>query len=97
AEGRKQSEKLIASGKAFDKFRQMVELQGGDPRTIDHPKKLPQARHAMIFSSSKKGYLASLDCEQVGTACVILGGGRERKEDLVDPAVGIVLHKKVGD
>jgi pyrimidine-nucleoside phosphorylase len=51
----------------------------------------------MIVSSPKNGYLTSLQCEQVGTACVILGGGRERKEDSVDPAVGIVLHKKVGD
>ena len=97
AEGKKQSEKLIASGKALDKFRQMVELQGGDPRTIDDPKKLPQAEHTMTLSSSRTGYLASLQCEQIGTACVILGGGRERKEDSVDPAVGIVLHKKVGD
>jgi pyrimidine-nucleoside phosphorylase len=97
AEGKKQSEKLIASGQALDRFRQMVELQGGDPRAIDDPKKLPQALHTMIVSSPKKGYLTSLQCEQVGTACVILGGGRERKEDAVDPAVGIVLHKKVGD
>lgn len=97
ADGKKQSEKLIASGKALDKFRQMVELQGGDPQSIDDPKRLPQARHTMILSSPKAGYLASLQCEQVGTACVILGGGRERKEDSVDPAVGIVLHKKVGD
>ncbi|MGB8579496.1 MAG: thymidine phosphorylase [Candidatus Sulfotelmatobacter sp.] len=95
--GRKLSEKLIASGKALDKFRQMVELQGGDPRVVDDPEKLPRARHAMILSSPRNGYLASLQCEQVGTACVILGGGRERKEDSVDPAVGIVLHKKVGD
>ena len=97
AQGNEQSQKLIASGKALDKFRQMVELQGGDPRAIDDPKKLPQAQHAMTLSSSKSGYLASLQCEQIGTACVILGGGRERKEDSVDPSVGIVLHKKVGD
>ena len=97
AAGKKQSEKLIGSGKAFDRFRQMVELQGGDPRAIDDPKKLPQARHTMMVSTPKNGYLTSLQCEQVGTACVILGGGRERKEDSVDPAVGIVLHKKVGD
>jgi pyrimidine-nucleoside phosphorylase len=96
-EGRKQSERLIASGKALDRFREMVELQGGDPGTIDDPKKLPQAQHTMILSSPKDGYLAALQCEQVGTACVILGGGRERKEDSVDSAVGIVLHKKVGD
>ncbi len=97
AEGKQRSEQLIASGKAFDKFRQMVELQGGDPRAIDDTGKLPQARHTMSVSSPRNGYLASLQCEQVGTACVILGGGRERKEDSVDPAVGIVLHKKVGD
>jgi pyrimidine-nucleoside phosphorylase/thymidine phosphorylase len=97
AEGKEQSEKLIASGKALDKFRQMVELQGGDPLTIDDPKKLPHAKHTMTVSSPRSGYVATVQCEQIGTACVILGGGRERKEDSVDPAVGIVLHKKVGD
>lgn len=97
AEGKKQSEKLISSGKALDKFRQMVELQGGDPRVIDDPKKLPQAQHAITLFCPNSGYLASLQCEQIGTACVILGGGREHKEDSVDPSVGIVLHKKVGD
>jgi len=96
-EGKKQSDNLIASGKALDKFREMVELQGGDVRAIDDPKKLPQAQHTMTVTSAKSGYLASLQCEQVGTACVILGGGRERKEDFVDPSVGIALHKKVGD
>jgi len=97
AEGKKQSEKLIASGKALDKFRQMVELQGGDPQTIDDPQKLPQAHSTIIISSPKNGYVASLQCEQIGTACVILGGGRERKEDAIDPTVGIMLRKKVGD
>src|SRR5437588_2860598 len=97
AEGKKLSEKLIASGEALDRFRQMVELQGGDPRAIDDPRKLPQAQHTITVSSQKSGFLASLQCERVGTACVILGGGRERKEDAVDPAVGIVLQKKVGD
>jgi len=96
-DGKRQSEKLISSGKALDKFRQMVELQGGDPRAIDDPKKLPQAQHTMTISSPRRGYLVSLKCEQIGTACVVLGGGRERKEDSVDPAVGIVLHKKIGD
>ena len=96
-EGKKQSEELIASGKALEKFHQMVEQQGGDPRAIDDPKRLPQAQHTMALSSPKDGYLVTLQCEQVGTACVILGGGRERKEDSVDPAVGIVLHKKIGD
>jgi len=97
AEGKKQSEKLILSGKALGRFRQMVELQGGDPRAIDDPSKLPQAQHTKTISSPRDGYVVAMQCEQFGTACVILGGGRERKEDSVDPAVGIVLHKKVGD
>lgn len=97
ADGKQQSAQLVASGKALERFRQMVELQGGDPHIIDDPRKLPQARHTTQIVSEKSGYVASMQCEQIGTACVILGGGRERKEDSVDPAVGIVLHKKVGD
>jgi pyrimidine-nucleoside phosphorylase len=96
-EGKTLSEKLIDSGQALERFKQMVEPEGGDPRTVDDPKKLPQAQHTTILTSAKSGYIASLQCEQIGTACVILGGGREKKEDSVDPSVGIVLHKKVGD
>ncbi len=97
AEGKQQSAKLISSGKALEKFRQMIELQGGDPRVIDESRRLPQAQHTVQIAGTKAGYIASMQCEQIGTACVILGGGRERKEDSVDPSVGIVLHKKVGD
>ena len=97
ADGKKQSADLISSGKALERFRQMIELQGGDPRVIDDAKRLPQAQHTLEVKSAKSGYVSSMQCEQIGTACVILGGGREKKEDSVDPAVGIVLHKKVGD
>jgi pyrimidine-nucleoside phosphorylase/thymidine phosphorylase len=97
AEGNQVSDKLITSGKALEKFRQMVELQSGDPRVIDDTKRLPRAQHTAQVLSEKAGYITSMQCEQVGTACVLLGGGREHKEDSVDPAVGIVLHKKVGD
>jgi pyrimidine-nucleoside phosphorylase len=97
AEGKQRSAELISSGKALEKFRQMVELQGGDPRVVDDVKILPQAKHSAEVLAARSGYLSSMQCEQIGTACVILGGGRERKEDSVDPAVGIVLHKKVGD
>jgi pyrimidine-nucleoside phosphorylase len=64
---------------------------------IDDRKRLPQAGHTVEVKSQRAGFLTAIECEQMGTACVILGGGRERKEDAVDPAVGIVLHKKVGD
>jgi len=96
-EGKTLSTRLIRSGEALDRFRQMVELQGGDARAIDDPKHLPRARHTLEVTSERAGYVGSIQCERAGTACVILGGGRERKEDSVDPAVGFVLHKKVGD
>jgi len=96
-QGRKTAEQLIQSGKALQRFRQMVELQGGDVRAIDDPSRLPRARHTVEVSSSKSGYVAEIACEAIGVACVVLGGGREKKEDTVDPAVGMILHKKVGD
>jgi len=97
AEGKQLSEQIIASGQAFERFRQMVELQGGDISTIDDPTRLPGTDHRIDVPSAQAGYVTAIACEQVGTACVVLGGGRERKEDSVDPAVGIVVHKKIGD
>jgi pyrimidine-nucleoside phosphorylase len=97
AHGKQRSGEIIASGEAFDRFRQMVEMQGGDIGTIDDPTRLPGTDHRVDVPSPQSGYVAAIACEQVGTACVILGGGRERKEDSVDPAVGIVVHKKIGD
>ena len=91
------SDELIQSGQALEKFREMVALQGGDPRAIDNTERLPRARHALDILSSQKGYVSAIECEAVGTACVVLGGGREKKEDSVDPSVGIILHKKVAD
>jgi pyrimidine-nucleoside phosphorylase len=96
-QGKLKAEKLIVSGKALERFRQMVELQGGDARALDHPDKLPRAKYMHDVTSPKAGYITEMNCEAVGTACVVLGGGREKKEDAVDPAVGIVLHRKVGD
>ena len=97
AEGTQVSAQLISSGKALEKFRQMIELQGGDARVTDEASRLPQASQTLQIVSPRAGFISSMQCEQIGTACVILGGGRERKEDPVDPSVGIVLHKKVGD
>ena len=97
AEGTQLSTQLISSGKALEKFKQMIELQGGDSGVIDDASRLSQAKSRADVFSPTAGFVASMQCEQIGTACVILGGGRERKEDSVDPAVGIVLQKKVGD
>jgi pyrimidine-nucleoside phosphorylase len=96
-QGRSIAEKLLDSGKALERFRQMVTLQGGDVRAIDDPTLLPQSKYKLDVLSAKSGYVTTIDCEAIGIACVALGGGREKKEDNVDPAVGIVLHRKLGD
>jgi pyrimidine-nucleoside phosphorylase len=96
-QGRRLAQEMIASGRARDTFRRAVVQQGGDERVVDEPRRLPGARNANSLRSEQSGFLAQIRCEQVGVAGVILGGGRERKDDAIDPAVGIVLEKKVGD
>src|SRR5580693_218078 len=96
-EGKKLSADLIASGQARDKFREIVGLQGGDVGVVDDPHRLAHARQTLNVASPAGGYISSIQCEQLGVACVILGGGREKKEDQIDPAVGIEFHKRIGD
>ena len=97
AAGKELAAELIANGKALAKFREIVRQQGGDESVFDDPGRLPQAKFKQAVPSTWAGYVAQIECEQVGIASVMLGGGREKKEDSIDPAVGIVLHKKVGD
>jgi pyrimidine-nucleoside phosphorylase/thymidine phosphorylase len=96
-EGRELAEQMITSGKARDKFREMISLQDGNGAVIDDPGLLPQAKHKADVKSPASGFVTAIMCEQIGTAGVLLGGGRARKEDSVDPAVGIMVHKKIGD
>jgi pyrimidine-nucleoside phosphorylase len=96
-EGRKLAQRMIANGSAFEKFCQVTQLQGGDSQSLRDIKKLPQASNRREVRSRQSGYIEAINCEQVGVASLVLGGGREKKEDSIDPAVGIVLHKKVGD
>ncbi|MBZ5506352.1 MAG: thymidine phosphorylase [Acidobacteriia bacterium] len=96
-EGRELAEQMISSGKARDKFREMIRLQGGNAAVMDNPGLLPQAKQKTDVKSRTAGFITGIMCEQIGTAGVLLGGGRARKEDSVDPAVGIMIHKKVGD
>jgi pyrimidine-nucleoside phosphorylase len=97
AQGKDLAEQMIRSGRALETFSKMTALQGGDPAAIEDPARLPSAKYGSDISSTRAGYVSAIRCEQIGTASVVLGGGRERKEDCVDPAVGIVLYKKVGD
>jgi pyrimidine-nucleoside phosphorylase len=95
--GRSLADELIRDRSALEKFREIVVQQGGDPATIDDPNRLPRAQHTMPILSPASGFVEAIQCEQVGIASLVLGGGREKKEDTIDPAVGLVLHKKVGD
>jgi pyrimidine-nucleoside phosphorylase len=96
-EGKALTEELIQSRKALEKFYAMVESQGGDVHSVRDVKRLPKAAQTLDVTASSDGFVTAIASEQVGTACVILGGGRERQEDAVDPSVGLVLHRKVGD
>jgi len=96
-QGKERAASLIASGEALEKFANMIALQGGDRNVVDNPKLLPKAKHTIEVKSAQSGNVVRIECEAVGVANVILGGGREKKEDAIDPAVGLVLHKKVGD
>jgi len=96
-EGKRLAESLIASGKASEKFREMIGLQGGNAAVLDNPGLLPQAKYQVDIVSPSGGVVTAMMVEQIGTAGVLLGGGREKKEDAVDPAVGIIVHKKLGD
>src|SRR5512147_1150829 len=97
SEGRAMAEKSIADGSAFEKFRVLVEAQGGDVSYADDPSKFPRAEFVEVVESPQNGFLAQIQARSVGEAAVALGAGRARKADPVDHAVGFIIHHKVGD
>jgi pyrimidine-nucleoside phosphorylase len=86
----------LLGGKAFQKFREMVEAQGGDPRVVDDPGRLPVADHTQTVKAPRAGFIADIDALEVGRIAVALGAGRTRAEDTVDHSVGIEFLKKKG-
>ena len=89
--------RAIADGSAFERFRRVVEAQGGDPRAIDDPSRLPRARHEEIVVSARDGFVRQLRARPIGVATMLLGAGRARVDSRIDPAVGVSLRKKLGD
>jgi thymidine phosphorylase len=73
-----------------------VALQGGDTRVLEHPERLPRARHQALHRAPRSGRVTVVDARAIGEAATMLGAGRLRKEDRVDPAVGITLHVREG-
>lgn len=96
-EARQALERALASGAALERFRLWISGQGGDPRVVDDLTLLPQAPYRWPVLAPREGYLSALDAQEIGIIAVMLGAGRARKEDTVDPRVGIVLAHKVGD
>jgi pyrimidine-nucleoside phosphorylase len=88
---------LIQSGAAYDKFLQMVKAQGGDPSVLEDSEKIPPASVNLTVASPSDGWVAGIDALEIGSISVLLGAGRIRKEDAIDPAAGITLEKKTGD
>ncbi len=97
AHGKGLVEEAISNGKAFDKLRELVVAQGGDVSFIDVLGKLPSADQVIKVQSKQAGWIKVIDAKEVGEAAVMLGAGRAKKEDVIDPAVGILVHAKVGD
>ena len=97
AEARARLEQAVASGAAFEKFVEVVAAQGGDPAVLHDPSRLPAAPHHHEVTAARGGYLTRCDALDLGVAAMRLGAGRERKEDAIDPGVGLRVLAKVGD
>jgi pyrimidine-nucleoside phosphorylase len=96
-EAKKRLEEAIKNEKALGKFKQMVKKQGGDPRVADDYRLLPWAKHKITAESDQTGYVKSIDTLKIGLSAVKLGAGRERLDSEIDPGVGFLIKKKVGD
>jgi pyrimidine-nucleoside phosphorylase len=96
-EGRRMAERAIESGTGFEYLKKLIAAQGGDVRVIDDPSKLPEAPIKAVIESHDKGYVKEVQARVVGETSVVLGAGRMKKGETIDPAVGIEVMVKVGD
>lgn len=94
---RKLLEQSIASGKALETFKTFVSAQGGDASIVDDPSKLPHSSYTFELKAKEEGYVNEIAADAVGTAAMWLGAGRATKDAAIDLAVGLILHKKIGD
>lgn len=96
-ECRAMAEEAVSSGAAYEKLKLMFAAQGGDVSVLDDPEKFRKAKYSRKILAKEDGYLVQMNTEMVGNSSVVLGAGRLTKEDVIDFAAGIVLHKKTGD
>lgn len=97
ADAKKMLEKVISSGEAYEKFKEFIIAQGGQIDEIENPWKLVDAKQVIDLKSECEGYVKKIDCEGIGVAVMMLGGGREKKGDTIDKSVGLIMNKKIGD
>ncbi|RIO39457.1 pyrimidine-nucleoside phosphorylase [Staphylococcus pasteuri] len=96
-EAREYLTQSIESGKALEKFKSFISNQGGDASIVDHPENLANAKFKIDYAVKQDGYITEMIANEIGVASMMLGAGRQTKEDVIDLSVGIVLNKKVGD
>jgi pyrimidine-nucleoside phosphorylase len=96
-EAQNKLKRSIESGKAIDKFAQMVKKQGGNPKVIYDFGLLPWAKFRLLVNSDRQGYVQSIDTRQIGLCAVRLGAGREKLDSPIDHGVGMLIKKKMGD
>ncbi len=96
-EGEQRIDQVLRSGEGFERFCRMVEYQGGDVSVIRRPESYPAAAFSRDIKAEKDGFVSGVEARQTGLTAVLLGAGRSRKEDGVDPKAGIILKKKRGD
>jgi pyrimidine-nucleoside phosphorylase len=96
-EARERLVQSITSGAALNKFKEFVFAQGGDTECIDHPEKFQKSKFVTPLISDKDGFITSIRATQLGISAMKLGAGRETKDDVINPAVGLLVYKKIGD
>jgi pyrimidine-nucleoside phosphorylase len=96
-DARSKVSEALTSGRGLELFRKMIDQQGGDPKVLDDPSRLPAAPKQSAVTADRSGFIIRLDAEMIGHAACVLGAGRERAEDAVDHAVGAMMHVRVGD
>ncbi len=95
-EGKNRLEGILKEGAAFNKFKEMIIAQGGNPEITDKPELLPLAKHCTKIKADTSGFIQKIDSRLIGESAMLLGAGREKKESEIDLSVGIILKKKVG-
>jgi pyrimidine-nucleoside phosphorylase len=96
-QARTKLESVLGSGLAAEKFEQVIEAQGGNPKVIEDPSVLPQAQAVEVFAARETGVVTRVEPRTIGRAIVAMGGGRRRVDDMIDPSVGFVITVKPGD